>query len=227
MISSCPQMFTPSNVKKLVNVTVISLKLNDQIYEIPIYPNTLQSYLKNHSELEQIILSTRIYKNVSKGELQTDSNIKILPGNSLQEKIEYILHNGSEKEDDLTRKVQNDRKHRNIALYIMTKLRHQRRRVSFEKALEISERFTIRGDTKLVANSIIREMVRNDPDYEVEKYLIRTNCNISHVFTLDDSKGHFYRVDGEQLNKIITYCNEHRIRFELEYESDEEDEIIC
>lgn len=220
-------MFTPSNVKKLVNVTVISLKHNDQIFEIPIYPNTLQSYLKNLLEIETVISSTRIYKNVSKGELQTDSNINLLPGKSLKDKIKYILYNGSEKEDDLTRKAQNEKKLRNIALYIMKKLRHKKRRVSFENALEIAKKFSIKGETKLIANSIIREIVRSDTDYDFEKYLIKCNSNISEIYTLNDKKGDYYRVDGDQLNKIVSYCNDHKIRFELEWESDEEDEVIC
>ncbi|KRH94147.1 putative exosome subunit [Pseudoloma neurophilia] len=226
-------VFTPSNIKKLVNVSVISLKLNDMIFEVPIYPNMLQSYLKTLVKLEDIMVINRIYKNVSKGEVQTDLNINLLPGNNLDEKIDYILRNGIEKEDDLTRKIQTDKKLRKIALILSKKLKYKNRRVAFDRALELAKKFSIQGDTKLLANQIIREIVKNDSDYDTEKYLISIDSTDYH--NLDDildtipekSVDGFHRVDGEQLNRIRTYCDENKIRYTLEYESDCEDEIIC
>lgn len=220
-------MFTPSNIKKLVNMTVITLKYKNTFFQVPIYPNTLQSFLKGLIPIDSITLSTRIYKNVSKGELQTDANINMIPGNTIEDRIEYILRNGTDKEDDLTRKLQAEKKIKTCGLFLTNKLRYKKRRITYQKAQEVCKTYSLIGDEKTIATAIARDIVKTDPNFEIIKYRIKTDQSIIDQFKLTDRKDDFYRIDGETLFEIKKICTEKKIIYELEYESDEEDEIIC
>lgn len=220
-------MFTPSNIKKFVNVTIITLKHENTIFEVAIYPNTLQPFLQGLIPLESVISSDRIYKNVSKGELQTNSNILTLPGNQTGDKIEFILKNGIEKEDDLTRKTQSDKKNRQIALLLMKKLKYQKKRVSFQNALDIAKKYPCLGESKVIANGIIRDLISKNENYEVEKYLIKFHNENENNLKSADRKGEYFRIDGDELFTIRQECFDRKILYDLKFESDEEDEIIC
>jgi ribosome maturation protein SDO1 len=96
-------MFTPLNVKKLTNVSIVTLKKFGKRYELAIYPNKLYEYQKGiTTNLNEILLSNTIYKNVSKGEICSKEDLKKFNTNN-EDIIKYILDFGKEQKNEITR----------------------------------------------------------------------------------------------------------------------------
>lgn len=221
-------MFTPSNIKKLVNVSIINLKYQNIIYEIPIYPNTLQAYRKNLIPIENITHSDNIYKSVSKGLLQTKISIDKLPGITIREKIDFILRNGHEREENLTREINAEKKIRNVALFVMSKLKYKNRKISFDKAMEIVKCYSLNKEVKIMGNFIIKDIIQKDVNYETEKFLFKVDKKYYNELNLTNPNlDGFFELDGEELNKIKDICNQKDISYEIGQESDECEEILC
>lgn len=223
-------MFTPSNIKKLTNVAIITLKAKSISYEVPIYPNTLQSYLNGLMPLSSILHVNKIYKSVSTGALHTQKALEAVPGKTDDEKIDYILRNGNEKKEKTTREHDTEKKIRGIAAYIMGKVKYKGRWISHDGAISIVKRYDVSRDAKTVGNSIVRDLTRNDADYEKEKFLVKVDER--HREEMEkrfgpEKEGPWFKVDGDDLKQIRSWCEERRIALEIRNESEDEEEIIC
>jgi ribosome maturation protein SDO1 len=96
-------MFTPANRKKLVNVCVVTLRKYGRRYELAIYPNKLYEYRHNMATpLDDILHSTTIYRNVSKGEVISQTDLSLF-NKSSEDIIRDILTNGYEQKNEATR----------------------------------------------------------------------------------------------------------------------------
>ncbi|WUR04663.1 ribosome biogenesis protein SBDS [Vairimorpha necatrix] len=98
-------MFTPANMKKLTNVSIITLKKYNKTYSIPVYPNKLYEYHHNISPLSDCIPSTIIYKNVTTGIRCSKEDLSLfnLP---VLDIIKYIILYGHEQKNILTREYE-------------------------------------------------------------------------------------------------------------------------
>lgn len=223
-------MFTPSNIKKLINVTTITLRKNNVTYEVPIYPNTLKPYQNNLLPLSSVVHTHCIYKSVSKGLLHNREALKAIPGDNMDQKIEYILRTGHDKEESITRDYSTDKKIRSVSTYLMRRIRYQRRRISLDEAMDIVKRYDVSKDVKVVANSIVKDLTARDADYEREKFRVRVDAKfleeIGRAFDVEQA-GDWMRMDGEVLRKVKAWCEERGIGCEIGDESEDEDEIIC
>ncbi|ELQ74232.1 putative exosome subunit [Trachipleistophora hominis] len=223
-------MFTPSNIKKLINVTTITFRKNNVAYEVPIYPNTLKPYQNNLIPLSSVVHTHSIYKSVSKGLLHNKEALKAIPGENMDQKIEYILRNGHDKQESMTRDYNTERKTRNVGTYLMRKIRYRGRRISLDEAMEIVKKYDLSKDVKVVGNNIVKDLTAKDADYEREKFKVRVDTryvnDVTQTFGIEHADC-WMKMDGDVLRKVKAWCEQRGIGCEIRDESEDEDEVIC
>lgn len=116
-------MFTPLNQKKLVNVSVVALRRFGKRYELAVYPNKLYEYRNGmDTALRDILQSSTIYRNVSKGEIISQADLGLF-GRLHDEIIREILDHGYEQKSEATRMHEQDMTEREILDLLRSKVR--------------------------------------------------------------------------------------------------------
>ena len=94
--------------------------------------------------------------------------------------------------------------------------------------LDIVKKYQILGENKIVAAEILRDLTNENQDYEIEKYFIKVdNSDLKKMLCNKEKRNGFFVLKGDELNNIKEICIKNRIPYELEFETDESDEIIC
>jgi ribosome maturation protein SDO1 len=85
-------MFQPVGIKKLTNVAVVRHKTHGSRFEIACYKNTVLSYRRGHEkDLDNVLQSSEVYVNVSKGVVARDEELVRAYGTTDRGKICEII----------------------------------------------------------------------------------------------------------------------------------------
>lgn len=103
-------MFVPVGIKKLTNVAVVRYKTHGVRFEIACYKNTVLAYRRGHEkDLDNVLQSTQIYANVSKGVFAKEEDLVEAFGTTDQEAIcKVILAKGELQVSEKERKVETE-----------------------------------------------------------------------------------------------------------------------
>jgi len=103
-------MFVPVGIKKLTNVAVVRYKTHGVRFEIACYKNTVLAYRRGHEkDLDNVLQSTQIYANVSKGVFAKEEDLVEAFGTTDQEAIcKVILAKGELQVSERERKVETE-----------------------------------------------------------------------------------------------------------------------
>ncbi|KAG0417041.1 Ribosome maturation protein SDO1, partial [Dictyocoela roeselum] len=174
-------MFTPLNIKKLTNVSIVTLKKFGRKYELALYPNKFYEFQNGMtSDLDTILHTRTIFSSVSKGEICSKKDLKCFDM-SEDKIIEYILRHGTEQKSSKTRNVEMQAIERQIVEYLSKKLLFDGKMVSREKLRDAVRKRTIqtKRDPKVQAQDIIKELCKEG--YEVVPLIIKIrNYNAFH-----------------------------------------------
>ena len=115
-------MFTPLNQKKLVNVSVVTLRKYGRRYELAVYPNKLYEYRNGMAgALDGILQTETVYRNVGKGEIASQAELGLFcKGHG--EIVREILDNGHEQKSEATRAYELERTEREIVGILQSKV---------------------------------------------------------------------------------------------------------
>ncbi|TBU03624.1 SBDS domain-containing protein [Hamiltosporidium magnivora] len=204
-------MFTPENLKKLTNVSVVSLKKYGKRYELALYPNKLYEFRKDESLcLDKILHTDKIYRNVSKGnkadlELFNLSNIEI---------IKEILKYGIEQKDEKTRNYEINKKETEIVSIIQKKvLDLNGKYLSFGKIKDLMRKsqfiIDLDKESKMQANDIIKRLGDSVKKVRMEVELFCEECDLSKIL----HKNMDYEIVKINMNSIfiLVYTDDYKI----------------
>lgn len=130
-------LFTPSNHKKLTNITTVTLHHAGMRYTVPVYPNTLHAYAHGLLTLDQVILTPHIYSDVRTGTLHGRDALQHVPGRSMRDKIAYVLQHGRAQHDRRTREHVAEQMVRSVCAYVMGRVRWCGRQLSWEECMRL------------------------------------------------------------------------------------------
>ncbi|TPP55760.1 Shwachman-Bodian-Diamond syndrome protein [Fasciola gigantica] len=110
-------LFTPTNQKRLTNVSVVRLKKGGNRYELACYPNKVRAWRdKLENKLDEVLQTHMVFSNVSKGrfankkemyqDFRTEDEIKI---------IKLILEHGELQLTEKERSVEQTSLFRDVA----------------------------------------------------------------------------------------------------------------
>jgi len=116
-------MFVPVGIKKLTNVAIVRYKSHGTRFEIACYKNTVLAYRSGfEKDLDNVLQSTQIYANVSKGVFAKDEDLINVFGTSDQEAIcVIILQKGELQVSDKERKAETEHVFRDAVMTLVEK----------------------------------------------------------------------------------------------------------
>ncbi|KAF9763863.1 Ribosome maturation protein SDO1 [Nosema granulosis] len=213
-------MFTPLNVKKLTNVSVVTLKKFGKRYEVAIYPNKLYEYQKKiTTNLEEIVQHQTIFRNVSKGEVCSKGDLELF-NKPVPEIIREILERGHEQKNEATRNKEVEMAEKEIVDLVRKKVTKNGKFLSYEAMKNvIHSKFKISINTKKQAQEIVSKLEKEG--YERINYKIECEEEV-------DFQGLIYR-DGEvlissrDLPEFKKHCKERNIQFVVHQPKEEEE----
>jgi len=116
-------MFVPVGIKKLTNVAVVRYKTHGVRFEIACYKNTVLAYRSGYEkDVDNVLQSTQIYLNVSKGVVAKDEDLIEAFGTKDHAAIcEVILQKGELQVSDKERKAENEHVFRDAVTTLVEK----------------------------------------------------------------------------------------------------------
>ncbi|KAG0442260.1 Ribosome maturation protein SDO1 [Dictyocoela muelleri] len=221
-------MFTPLNIKKLTNVSIVTLKKYGHKYELALYPNKLYEYQHNITkDIDQILHTRTIYSSVSKGAVCSRKNLECF--NMTDDQIiEYILKHGTEQKNIKTRNVEQQIVERQISEYLSKKLMLNGKMLSMDKLLEIVKKrvVQINRDPKVQAQDILKELCKNGYDVVPLVIRIRNNEKFIEDFKNYEIKNQMIIMKWSDFKDFKKIADKNKILFEI-VENEIEDEEIC
>lgn len=209
-------MFTPENLKKLTNVTIITYKKNNYKFELAAYPNKLHDYrhniTKNYNEILHI---DTIFKNVSKGEIANKKDMQAAFGTTKTENIiEEILKHGIEKKDEKTRNYEHEKKEKEIINILMKKLTYNDKYLNVNAVKDLFKKFKVsvnRKEAKVQANEIIKIATKNG---EYKRILMKIEVDrLDEELKGEKIEGNIIYVTGDQFVKLKEVCSSKNIKY--------------
>ncbi|KAI5181048.1 ribosome maturation protein SDO1 [Nematocida sp. AWRm80] len=159
-------IFTPENIKRLENVTVITFKTKNRSYEVAAVPNRLYEYKRNKKiPIGEIVHTTSIFTDISKGEIAKKADIlKDLKTKTLEDALVFILDNGVEKKDRATREYENESIRKSVKEGIFTRVRTvENELLSAEEQERLLKRVEYSPSTKPIKvqiNDVIKKAIQ-------------------------------------------------------------------
>jgi len=243
--------------KQLTNVNIVTLKKLDRRYEVAIYPNKLYEYRHNNAiSLDGIIHSDIIYKNISTGDIcsETDLNLlrsainssnieKSLSVSDKDELIRYILMNGHEQKAHETSMHELSSIEKQIVEIVQNKVTYNGIYVPKEILLGfIKKVWNIKNtDPKKQASSIIKKLEEigfERISFKVKVSLLeisdfleyaKVSCKINEA-SLRSSISQAddgVLVKSDLLPDFIEYCETKGLKYVLSKNEGVEEEEIC
>ena len=116
-------MFVPVGIKKLTNVAVVRHRTHGARFEIACYKNTVLSYRRGHEkDVDNVLQSTEVYANVSKGIVAKDEELMKAYGTTDRAKIcEVILEKGELQVSEKERKAESENAFRDAVTTLVEK----------------------------------------------------------------------------------------------------------
>ncbi|ELA42523.1 uncharacterized protein VICG_00275 [Vittaforma corneae ATCC 50505] len=249
-------MFLPENQKKLTNVSIVALKKFDRKYEIAVYPNKLYEYRHNCKiPLSAILHSENIYRNVSTGEVCSESDLALFyssessdvdRGNSdkgfsdnrIRNKhdiIHFILQNGHEQKHSTTYQHELSNIERQIVDLIQSKVLYNNSYVSKEHLLTfIRKVWNIKNsDPKKQVSGIIKKL--EEIGFERVTFKVQiiddaqnrgTNLDF-HGFENVKKVPDGFIVKSDSLPEFIEHCESMGLKCIITRNEEVEEEEIC
>lgn len=226
-------MFTPENLKKLTNVSVVTHKKNNQKFELALFPNKYIEYKNNPNiNLNEILHTFEIYKNVSKGELANKKDIqKVYKDMSNEDVIKEILNFGFERQDTKTRDYLNEKKEIEILNFVREKIYEDGKYMSFTKLRQVIKEKGLcidhRKEAKVMANEIVKAIAK-DKRYRKICMRIEVFDDFECAFEIvrEDNKKVVY-LYGDEFVKFREFLIQNKYRYVILQNQELEEEEIC
>ncbi|EJW04142.1 hypothetical protein EDEG_01578 [Edhazardia aedis USNM 41457] len=229
-------MFTPQNIKKLTNVSTISVKKNGVNFELALYPNKLRDYrLKLVTNLNEILHTTEIFKNVSKGELSSKRDLQnCFKNQNNDEIIKFILDNGIEKLSEKTRNYELENKEKEVITIIQRKITDKNDKMLSVNRIKDLFRYNqisidLRREAKVQANEIIKKILKNS-DYKkinIKVEIIGSLGSLEEMYRdfIVDKK--FLILETDEFKTFKEECEKNNIMYFICDKEEQESEEIC
>lgn len=165
-------VFTPENLKRLTNVSVVYYRVNRNVYELAVYPNKLYEYRRNrNTPVRDVVHIEKIYSDVSKGELGRREDIRRDLSEDYGEAIRILLDRGVEKKDKKTREYECGQVRKEVLEHLKERLEHaDGRKLRDKDAGAIVKRlaYNIREnrEAKVQSLDIIKKILKESADYK-------------------------------------------------------------
>lgn len=226
-------MFTPENLKKLTNVSVVSHKKSNKKFELALFPNKFIEYKNNPSTpLSEILHTMDIFKNVSKGELANKKDIQVAYGDMTQENIiKEILQFGFERTNTKTRDYLNEKKEIEVLTLIREKIQENGKYVDFERLKKVIKEkglfLDYRKESKVVANEIVK-LIAKDSRFKpiCMRIEIFDDFETVHEVVIENNKKIMY-LSGEEFAKMKDFFVKNGYRYVILQNQECEEEDIC
>lgn len=212
-------MFTPENIKKLTNVSIVTYKTGDTKFELAIYPNTLFDYKKGLIKKEVMLHTDTVFSDVKKGLIAPQSTLRThFKKHTQDETVEYILKNGSEKINDKSRNIEIERRENEICNIVASKMLYKKKKLTHEAIKQLIKSIGYNIDykrcAKIQANEICKAL---DSKLDCEKMKIRVQ------FT----NGVIEEMDGTQFMMKKEEWKRDNVSYTVKYDDEVEEEEIC
>lgn len=242
-------MITRETQKKLINVSIITLKKYSKKYELAVYPNKIYEYRHDNSvPLDSILHTNKIYKNLATGDTASEQDLACFNMSHINI-VRYILDNGYEQKAQATSDYELAAIEKQIVNLIQGKVTYHSSYVSDEKLISyIKNVYTIKNTSaKKQVSKIIKELEKigfericfkvvselntNDVDnllklIEKNNDLTSSNLNISNDLWIRPCCGYIL-VKSDVLPLVVNYCNERKIKYLILQNEEVEEEEIC
>lgn len=219
-------MFTPVNIKKLTNVSVVTLKKYGKRYELAIYPNKLYEYQKGLTQdLNEIVQNQTIFKNVSKGEVCKKEDLDLFC-KSQEEIIKEILDRGHEQKNEATRDRETLMAEREIIDLVRAKVTKGGKFLNPEemKGWILKVHKISQGRIKKQVQEIVSKLEQagfERVNFKIEVDFERVR-GVEGVFL----KGDDVFVNSSKFPSFRRHCEENKIPYVVRREEEEEEEEI-
>lgn len=212
-------MFTPENIKKLTNVSIVTYKTSDTKFEVAIYPNTLFDYKKGLVNKDKILHTDTVFIDVKKGKIASQQMLKTHFKNKPKgEIIDIILNNGSEKINDKSRNLEIERKENEICAIIANKMLFKNKKLNLATAKQLLKSIEYSVDykksAKVQANEICKVLA------------LRPDCEIIKI-KVQFENGKIVEMDGVEFATKKDEWKHNNIHFTIKYDEEVEEEEIC
>ncbi|KAL6121615.1 hypothetical protein NUSPORA_01443 [Nucleospora cyclopteri] len=202
---------------KIVNISVLSYKFNNSSYELAVYPNKLYEYFKHKNiNLNQILHTTTVYRNISKGEKCTRQELKKLQLFIGEENdlIKYILDHGYERKPLQTKAVERQQIEAEIIEIIQKKIKYNGKFVGKEMLREFIRKIYRISEinVKKQVSEIIKKLEKIG--FERVKYKVKV---INKLVSNDDAKKLVSNTNDEKLvsnendEKLVSNANDEKL----------------
>lgn len=212
-------MFTPQNIKKLTNVSIIVYKTGSKKFELALYPNKLYDYKnKLTNNLSEILHTYQIFKDVSKGQIANKKEIETVFGKKKEDEIiKFILENGVEKKSEKTRNYELEKKENEIVNIISKKLIYENKLMNIDVIKTLLRKFNCKIDmkkeSKVLANEFIKAIL-NDDAYDVLPMKIAVDNKIVYI-------------KSKEFNTFKEDCEKRGVSYFIKQDDEIEEEEIC
>ncbi|ORD98740.1 SDO1 [Hepatospora eriocheir] len=221
-------MFLPSNNKKLVNISIITLKVDNFTYELAVYPNKLYEYFNDTcTDYSEILHNDCIYRNISKGELCSYKEIDYLKkSKNIIDPIKYILDNGYERKHSKTKEYEIEQIEKEVIEILSSKILYNNSLVDKDTLKTV-----VRGvysynlmNPKKQVSFIIKKL--EEIGYKRVSFKVDTEKNLDEYkeFEMNENS---YLLKGDVLHYFIEDCDKKNINFTIEKFEEVDSEDIC
>ncbi|KAM0686950.1 hypothetical protein COBT_001816 [Conglomerata obtusa] len=227
-------MFTPENLKKLINVSIITQKKKNKKFELALYPNKLIEYKNNNkTPLSQILHTFAIFKDVSKGELANKKDLRECYGNlSDDDIIREILQYGNERISERTRDYMSDRRENEVYNLIMEKVTEDGCCMNMDRVKKVLKDnncvIDARKDVKVQANEFIKKIVVNKKYKKVKMRIEIFDREIGNKYKIEFEEGKMVvYVTGEEFIELKNMCKAKNYRYVILQKKEVKEIEIC
>ncbi len=239
-------MFLPSNNKKFVNISIVTLKINGFKFELAVYPNKLYEYFNKdgNMDLNMILHSKIIYKNISRGDECSKSDLEYLQ-NHIRDKykiirnvddsselIHFILKNGYERKPSKTKDVEQKMIENQVMDILHNKVMLNKAYLNKNVLLKIVKgmwNFNNSDSAKKQATDIIRKLEKIG--FERVSYIVTVEdadcvgCDEYEKYKTDIKNE--YLLKRDILHNFIKECDLKGIKYSILKHEEVESEEIC
>jgi ribosome maturation protein SDO1 len=234
-------MFLPENQKKLTNVSIITLKKFGKKFEIAVYPNKLYEYRHNPAvPLDSILHSEAIYKNLSVGDLASESDLESFPSQKRDDIIRYIIDNGHEQKAINTNLHELDYIEKQILEIIQNKVKFNNSYISKDILAKFVK--SVWNIKNIPAKKQIKGIIKKLEEIGFERVKVRVKADLdaaedfkAYYLSINDciKEGDFSINDGllvlksDILQDFISYADLNEIKYVIIPNEEGLEEEIC
>ncbi|CAD26465.1 similarity to HYPOTHETICAL PROTEINS of the UPF0023 family [Encephalitozoon cuniculi GB-M1] len=223
-------MFTPLNQKKLVNVSIVTLKKFGRRYELAVYPNKLYEYRNGmRTPLSEILQTDTIYRSVSKGEIARQGDLDLFC-RTHEEIVREILDCGYEQKSEATRVYEQEKTEREIVQILRNKVTRGGRHLSEASLREaIGKVHNIYvGNSKKQSQEILSKLEKMGFDRVGVRVSVEMSDKVAE-FVKQNGEIHdgYVMIRSDCFPRFKDMCEKEKVRYLILRREEPEDEEIC